>query len=261
MQSDLEIALALQLEEGTIAAQESDAAAAHGVATERAQDAAAYQPGRWLYVVEPCMAPVRCRACGEQVPRQAPRVLFRLLGHRRLTSAHAGCLPAIPGLGPAAQPREGALLSGHLADADRAVVEVQLAELPEGPAGIQGFDWPPPPRPPSRRVELRHQLLSTDRDFTPEDYEALLELDRDQSRGERASAAEQARGLLGRLPVSTLTQSSSEAQCSICLDAMSAGAEVRTLPCMHVFHRKCIDQWLMTPGPPRCPIDQQRVDA
>jgi len=49
--------------------------------------------------------------------------------------------------------------------------------------------------------------------------------------------------------------------CTICLGVMRAGVEVKTLPCMHVFHRKCIDRWLLTmPSPPRCPIDQAEVD-
>jgi len=272
-QSDFEVAWALQLDEGAaVAGEAAFAAAASGLTPSRQR----------LYVVEPCTAMVRCRGCGEQVRRQAPRLLFQWLGQRKLNSVHLGCLGLIRGLVRPRPPRsapslaslapapagpgaaEGdVLLSELLSDADRAVAEVQLSELPEGPASVQCFEWPPPPRPPSRRTELRQQLLLTDRDFTPEDYDVLLELDRGGSGGRRGreESAAQAQGLLARLPVSTLTEASASAQCSICLEDMAAGAEVRTLPCMHVFHRKCIDRWLTTPGPPRCPVDQTEVEA
>ena len=32
--------------------------------------------------------------------------------------------------------------------------------------------------------------------------------------------------------------------CIICLDDMEKGDEIRTLRCMHKFHKKCVDSWL-----------------
>lgn len=36
-----------------------------------------------------------------------------------------------------------------------------------------------------------------------------------------------------------------ELQCSVCLDVVTAGSTVKTMPCAHAFHATCIDPWLM----------------
>lgn len=35
-------------------------------------------------------------------------------------------------------------------------------------------------------------------------------------------------------------------QCSICLDIIASGARVRPLPCGHLYHAACLDEWLAT---------------
>ena len=40
--------------------------------------------------------------------------------------------------------------------------------------------------------------------------------------------------------------------CSICLEQYQTGETVRTIPCFHTFHQKCIDPWLATRA--ECPI-------
>jgi len=269
MPSDFEIAIALQMEEGNAAVQEMEQMMARG--------AAAPEPRQLvLYVVELSSSPVRCFACGEPVPRQALRVIFQRSAHRRLTSAHLSCLPQIEGLvRPSCAPRaprnshtpvaeSAVLMNSSIPEPERRAAMTCLVELPAGPRAIQLFEWPQPPRQPSRRTELRNQLMLTDRDFTSEDYELLLQLDGGAGPGRRGreEGARQAQAVLARLPVSRLAEASPGTQCSICLDDLVAGAEVRTLPCMHVFHRKCIDRWFMTPGgKPRCPIDQAEVET
>ena len=36
------------------------------------------------------------------------------------------------------------------------------------------------------------------------------------------------------------------------------GNELRRLPCLHIFHKKCIDRWLKDNG--KCPIDNVNVE-
>ena len=99
------------------------------------------------------------------------------------------------------------------------------------------------------------RLSMVDRDFTAEDYEALLALDSQESTD---GAAQQQ---IDRLPSHTVTQamldSASRAgekakTCSICLENLLVGAHVRTLPCLHQFHMGCIDTWLLDKA--LCPV-------
>lgn len=49
-----------------------------------------------------------------------------------------------------------------------------------------------------------------------------------------------------------------EVECSVCLDAIGPGETVRELPgCGHVFHRPCIDLWLLRNA--RCPLCKVEV--
>ena len=43
-------------------------------------------------------------------------------------------------------------------------------------------------------------------------------------------------------------------RCAVCMEPFVLGDRVRTLPCLHVFHARCIDQWICLRG--TCPIDQ-----
>ena len=50
-------------------------------------------------------------------------------------------------------------------------------------------------------------------------------------------------------------------ECTMCLEAFAVGDELRQLPCKHIFHKFCIDRWLL-PGEsatrgetlPTCPL-------
>uniref|UniRef100_A0AAV1UDM4 RING-type domain-containing protein n=1 Tax=Peronospora matthiolae TaxID=2874970 RepID=A0AAV1UDM4_9STRA len=47
--------------------------------------------------------------------------------------------------------------------------------------------------------------------------------------------------------------------CAVCCDGFEAGEEVRALPCLHFYHRECIDQWLMCHR--QCPICKHVVSV
>lgn len=42
-------------------------------------------------------------------------------------------------------------------------------------------------------------------------------------------------------------------KCMVCLNEYEDKESVRTMPCMHYFHKDCIDKWLLSRGR-QCPI-------
>jgi hypothetical protein len=41
-----------------------------------------------------------------------------------------------------------------------------------------------------------------------------------------------------------LLNSAGELSCAVCLEEFVEGAELRALPCLHKFHKGCIDRWV-----------------
>jgi hypothetical protein len=94
------------------------------------------------------------------------------------------------------------------------------------------------------------------RDFTSgNDYEGLLQFN------EEAGPAMQAllqsmgatQGEINRCPKRTVRVGDDLLQpvpgkdlphCAVCLETYVANDEVRTIPCFHTFHTRCIDPWL-----------------
>ncbi|XP_032943587.1 E3 ubiquitin-protein ligase RNF165 isoform X2 [Rhinolophus ferrumequinum] len=51
-------------------------------------------------------------------------------------------------------------------------------------------------------------------------------------------------------------ESDTDEKCTICLSVLEDGEDVRRLPCMHLFHQLCVDQWLaMSKKCPICRVD------
>mmetsp|Transcript_52577 Transcript_52577/g.94390 ORF Transcript_52577/g.94390 Transcript_52577/m.94390 type:complete len:298 (-) Transcript_52577:82-975(-) len=48
------------------------------------------------------------------------------------------------------------------------------------------------------------------------------------------------------------SRGSSGSECSVCMEAFVSGQELRVLPCLHRYHRTCIDQWLRQKA--ACPL-------
>eukprot|EP00928_Gymnodinium_smaydae_P017910 TRINITY_DN16834_c0_g2_i1.p1 TRINITY_DN16834_c0_g2~~TRINITY_DN16834_c0_g2_i1.p1 ORF type:complete len:322 (+),score=55.55 TRINITY_DN16834_c0_g2_i1:87-968(+) len=61
------------------------------------------------------------------------------------------------------------------------------------------------------------------------------------------------------LPLTTVA-SGTDMECSICLSSMEVGEAARQLPaCGHLFHRSCIDLWLLRTAD--CPLCKEKVQA
>lgn len=90
------------------------------------------------------------------------------------------------------------------------------------------------------------------REITPEDYQALLLLD--DGRRTFPLKMDQFRNLEKRLCNSLEADSS----CPICLERFSEATECVVLPCGHVLHFECGQNWLTT-YKNECPVDHTKV--
>ena len=68
-------------------------------------------------------------------------------------------------------------------------------------------------------------------------------------------------GLIQHLPTGSYDGSSKKnRECVICMNEFVIGDTMRFLPCLHVYHTVCIDDWLMR-GSFTCPSCMEPVDA
>lgn len=80
----------------------------------------------------------------------------------------------------------------------------------------------------------------------------LLALMAEQS-GKQSNAAQAAD--IAALPTRKLKDTlglGEQSKCTICLDEFGDGDDVKTLPCLHIYHQRCIEQWLRTDN--SCPV-------
>lgn len=118
------------------------------------------------------------------------------------------------------------------------------------------------------------RIVQTNRDFTAEDYEALLLLDRASSSADapaessvssRSDAGSEDTRVVAMPCDDVLLHDRAEVQlagaadcaaCAVCLDALARGQCVWQLPrCGHVFHARCVARWFdECAAHPVCPI-------
>jgi len=103
-----------------------------------------------------------------------------------------------------------------------------------------------------RPRNLLLHLALANRDLTNSDYDLLQQLDDQQ--GMRSGLT---KSQISIYPSSTVDVADKVENCSICLDDMTTGQKTRRLPCLHVFHIQCIDEWLQRSN--MCPIDRQKT--
>ena len=100
-----------------------------------------------------------------------------------------------------------------------------------------------------------HSLLRQGLDPSSLDYEQLLELDNYVRPRRSRRRAE----LVSMLPEFECKGGSQlEQKCMVCFEKYKVGESLRSLPCIHTFHRKCIDRWLLRST--KCPICNRRID-
>ncbi|XP_049407406.1 uncharacterized protein LOC125870900 [Solanum stenotomum] len=88
-------------------------------------------------------------------------------------------------------------------------------------------------------MDVDRNLLQTQRDFNENDYEMLLSLDENNHQHGGSSSRQ-----INNLPQSTVQNESLQEPCAVCLETPTIGDVIRHLPCLHKFHKDCIDPWL-----------------
>lgn len=67
------------------------------------------------------------------------------------------------------------------------------------------------------------------------------------------------KSLLSQIPAMGYRKEMGETECAICMGELDAGERVRYLPCMHLFHVECVDDWLVRSF--NCPSCLEPVDS
>ncbi|KAL2947401.1 hypothetical protein AAZX31_20G067800 [Glycine max] len=99
---------------------------------------------------------------------------------------------------------------------------------------------------------MADDIFNARRDFTDADYEMLLALDEGNHQHTGASA-----NLINSLPQSTILTDNFTDACAICLEIPVQGETIRHLPCLHKFHKDCIDPWLQRKA--SCPVCKSSI--
>ncbi|KAK7170526.1 hypothetical protein R3I94_000659 [Phoxinus phoxinus] len=77
--------------------------------------------------------------------------------------------------------------------------------------------------------------------------------------GKNMHSTSNSRKLHGKEEEEEEAEEDTEEKCTICLSILEEGEDVRRLPCMHLFHQLCVDQWLLTNK--KCPICRVDIEA
>ncbi|GER34788.1 RING/U-box superfamily protein [Striga asiatica] len=101
-------------------------------------------------------------------------------------------------------------------------------------------------------IGLSAGILQVPRDFNENDYEMLLALDDNNDQHSGCSVHQ-----INGLPQSKVHTENFDETCAVCLETPTIGDSIRHLPCLHKFHKDCIDPWLRRKT--SCPVCKSSV--
>ncbi|KAI4346136.1 hypothetical protein L6164_013211 [Bauhinia variegata] len=99
---------------------------------------------------------------------------------------------------------------------------------------------------------MSDDIFQVQRDFNENDYEMLLALDENNHQHAGASSNQ-----ISSLPQSTIQTDNFTEACAVCLETPVKGETIRHLPCLHKFHKDCIDPWLRRKT--TCPVRKSSI--
>jgi|MDSW01.3.fsa_nt_gb hypothetical protein len=105
-----------------------------------------------------------------------------------------------------------------------------------------------------------HRMILEDQEFDADEleYEEMLELGEQLGNVKHERWRHESAKHIASLPCRACT--ASDGKCLVCQEEFTAEGEesdVRELPCKHVFHRECIDEWLANDE--RCPTCKRSI--
>ena len=104
-------------------------------------------------------------------------------------------------------------------------------------------------------MALQDQLGYADRGASAEAIDRLPERKFD-AHANKANVGDDAHAGADDKP-DQVEESTTQECCAICLEDYAGGQSVRTLPCLHNFHSRCVDKWLASNR--SCPICKQDI--
>jgi len=119
---------------------------------------------------------------------------------------------------------------------------------------IRIFNYNPDERNKNNNIELRNDInndfiSSNETNITNNERERILNRIKEKKKEKLLSISKKTKYKNKKY--------SNVEDCRICLDKFNEKDEILILPCLHIFHLKCITHWIESKG--TCPLDNQKI--